>query len=106
MEDNLYERIKKLCHANNITVAQLEQELKFGTASVRKWKTSSPSIDKIISVASFFNVSTDYILGLDKTIVLDKDIISFQRAHQKMSVRDREKMMQILKIGFEEAFKD
>ena len=36
----------------------------------------------------------------------DEDIISFQRARQKMTSRDREKMMQMLKLGFEYAFSD
>lgn len=39
-------------------------------------------------------------------IIGDEDIISFQRARQKMTPKDREKMMQMLKLGFEYAFSD
>ena len=113
MEPTLYERIKLLCEKRGISIAKLENELGFGNASISKWgKVSSPSVDKILKVAAYFNVSVDYLLGrTDITgsasdIMADKDIISFQRARQKMTQKDRDKMMQMLKLGFEYAFAD
>ena len=113
MDGILYERIKKLCNKQGITITKLESDLGFGNSSIKKWeKISSPSIDKIVKVASYFNVSTDYLLGrsdIESSIaelMSDEDIISFQRARQKMTTHDREKMMQMLKLGFEYAFSD
>lgn len=113
MESILYQRIKSLCEEKRISISKLEAELGFGNSSIKKWSnTSSPSVDKIIKVASYFNVSVDYILGRTdikgsiSEVIGDEDIISFQRARQKMTKRDKERMMQMLKLGFEHAFSD
>ena len=111
MESSLYDRIKQLCAKKGISVAKLETDLGFGNASIRKWeKSSSPSIDKIVKIAAYFDVSIDYLMGRTdiespiSEIIGDEDIISFQRARQRMSQKDRDKMMQMLKLGFEYAF--
>lgn len=113
MDSILYSRIKYLCSKKGVSVAKLESDLGFGNASIRKWeKTSSPSIDKIVKVAAYFDVSIDYLTGRTDVesqisdILGDEDIISFQRAHQRMSENDRKRMMQMLKIGFDYAFSD
>ena len=113
MESVLYQRIKQLCSHKGITIAKLESDLGFGNSSIKKWeKSSSPSIDKIVKVATYFDVSIDYLMGRTdiessmSEIIGDEDIISFQRARQKMTPKDREKMMQMLKLGFEYAFSD
>ena len=113
MESVLYQRIKELCSRRNITIAKLESELGFGNASIKKWeKTSSPSIDKILKVAKYFDVSIDYLLGRtdiegsSSEIIGDEDMISCQRAREKMTPSDRERMMQMLRLGFEYAFRE
>lgn len=113
MESILYQRIRELCSKKGISISRLESDLGFGNSSIKKWeKTSSPSVDKIIKVASYFDVSVDYLLGRTdivssvSEIIGDEDIISFQRARQKMTPKDRERMMQMLKLGFEAAFQE
>lgn len=113
MENVLYQRIKQLCSRKGITISKLESDLGFGNSSIKKWeKSSSPSIDKIVKVSTYFDVSIDYLMGRTdiessmSEIIGDEDIISFQRARQKMTPKDREKMMQMLKLGFEYAFSD
>lgn len=113
MDSILYTRIKELCDKKGITIAELERKLGFGNSSIKKWQNvSSPSIDKIVKIAGYFDVSIDYLLGRSDIessmsgLMGDEDIISFQRARQKMTSRDREKMMQMLKLGFEYAFSD
>lgn len=113
MASIVYERIKRLCTKKGITIAKLESDLGFGNASIKKWeKMSSPSIDKIVKVATYFDVSIDYLMGRSdieismSELVGDEDIISFQRARERMSPKDREKMMAMLKLGFEYAFSD
>lgn len=113
MEHSLYHRIKELCSQKGISISKLEADLGFGNASIKKWeKGSSPSVDKIVKIASYFDVSVDYLLGRTdivgsvSEIIGDEDIISFQRARQKMTPKDRERMMQMLKLGFEYAFQE
>lgn len=113
METGLYERIKKLCDDRGITITRLENECGFSNATIKKWKTvSTPGVDKVIAVARYFGVSTDFLLGRTdiptplEEVINDSDIISVQRARTKMSAADRERMMQMLKIGFDYAFRD
>lgn len=111
MDNILYLRVKELCQKKGITITKLESDLGFSNSSIKKWKqTSSPSVDKVVKIASYFDVSVDYLLGrseissLISEILGDEDIVSFQRARQKMSVKDRNKMMQMLRLGFDYAF--
>lgn len=113
MESIIYERIKTLCSNNGITIAKLESILGFGNSSIKKWeKSSSPSIDKIVKVATYFDVTVDYLLGRTdikcsaSEIISDKDMISLQRARENMSQQDRDRMMQMLKLGFNHAFSE
>lgn len=113
MDSILYYRIKELCLKKGISISKLETELGFGNSSIKKWKSnSSPSIDKIIKIANYFDVTVDYLIGMTdiespiSEIIGDDDIISLQRARQRMIPTDRERMMQMLKIGFEYAFKE
>lgn len=62
--DELYQRIKMKCSQMNITISQLEKELGFGTGTIGKWMQSSPSIEKVMKVAQYFNCSLDELCGL------------------------------------------
>lgn len=59
----LYANVKKLCQKKGITFAQLEKSLGFGNGTIRKWDTSSPSVDKLEKIADYFQLSTDKLLG-------------------------------------------
>ena len=113
MESVLFSRIRQLCDMKGVSVTRLEAELGFSTSTIRKWKSSSvPNSASIVKIAQYFNVSTDYLLGVTDIqstadeFVNDDDIVSLQRARLQMSPQDRERMMQLLRIGFEYAFRD
>lgn len=113
MENGLYDRIKMLCDKNNITLSRLEQDCGFANATIDKWKnTSTPKADKIKVIAQYFNVSTDYLLGMTdipssvESMMGDDDFISLQRARSKMSPKENQKMMQMLRLAFDYAFQD
>lgn len=59
---SLVEKIQKLCRNDKISLSKLEQNLGFGNGSIYKWDTNSPSVNKVIKVAQYFKVSTDYLL--------------------------------------------
>ncbi|MBS4931779.1 MAG: helix-turn-helix transcriptional regulator [Clostridiales bacterium] len=59
----MIEKINKLCKENGISISQLERELGFGKGTISKWKSSSPSLDKAIAIADYFNVDMDYLIG-------------------------------------------
>lgn len=111
MDGITYQRILELCKENDISVAELERRLKFGSSSIRKWITMNPSADKLKAVADFFGVSTDYLYGRTDIRkgaddVLDPDFLSLQRARQNMSAKEWDRAMSIIKAGFASAFRD
>lgn len=59
----LVKSIRKICKSNNITPSQLEAELGFGAGLISRWTKSSPSLDKIVDIADYFNVSIDELIG-------------------------------------------
>lgn len=64
---NLYEKIKELAAQKKLSIRRLEEELGFANGSLKQWKNSNPGADKLAKVAKYFNVSVDYLLGLDTT---------------------------------------
>ncbi|MFY4480793.1 helix-turn-helix domain-containing protein [Latilactobacillus sakei] len=62
----IYSRIKDLSNERNISIRELESQLGFSNGTISKWKDTANSI-KLDKVASFFNVTTDYLLGRNDT---------------------------------------
>lgn len=112
MENNIVSRIKTLCTEHHMSIRRLEEDLGFGTSTIKKWENSSPSVDKIIKIAEYYDVSVDYLLGITEVrsqmndVLQNQDIVSFQRAREKMTNDERERMMQMLKLGFQHAFSE
>ena len=59
------ERLKKLRDSKNLTQKELADILNVDRTTYVKWETgsSNPSLDTVIKISKFFNVSTDYLLG-------------------------------------------
>lgn len=113
MDSIIYTRIKELCAENGITINKLESEIGMSQYSIGKWKnTTTPTIDKISRIAKYFNVSIDYLVGATDIrssiddLMQDRDFVSLQRARERLSERDKSRMMAMLRIGFDYAFSD
>lgn len=63
----VYERIKELCKNKKITIAELERALKISNGTIGKWRKAQPRKNNLQSVADYFNVSVDYLLGREKS---------------------------------------
>lgn len=63
----IVERIQALCRKTNITISRLEKDLNFGNGTIRRWSVNSPSVDKVLEVANYFNVSMDYLLDEEES---------------------------------------
>lgn len=59
---SIYLKIKELARLKNISVRELEHQLGFSNGTLNKWNNTAPS-DKLETVANFFNVTVDYLLG-------------------------------------------
>lgn len=66
------DRIKYLREQKGFTQSDLAKKLNITRSSVNAWEMgiSVPSTQYIIELANLFSVSTDYLLGVDKTATI------------------------------------
>lgn len=71
---NLSERIKLLRLQQNDSQLQLSKKINASVSSIRGWETGQriPSASAIISLSKAFNVSSDYLLGIDRDFLNTK----------------------------------
>ncbi len=80
----LGEQIKRLRMCKGLTQVEMAKIFGVTKQSVSNWENENimPSIELLIKIAKFFNVSTDYILGLSEEHALNTDGLSeIQIAH-------------------------
>lgn len=76
----LFERVKTLANERKLSISELERKLNLSPNSLYKLKSQKPSIDRIESIAEFFDVSVDYILGRNSE---EKDCEGFTAKDRK-----------------------
>lgn len=79
--------IRKLCRAKNITTQELESLCGFGKSTIYRWDSVRPSIDKVIAVANFFNVSLDALACTE--LETDAETLDFAKQFNAMDERSR-----------------
>lgn len=64
--DNLNEKLKQLRINKHATQKEVAEYCGVATTSIQRFEygTNKPSIENIIKLAEFFNVSSDYLLGI------------------------------------------
>ena len=62
------ERLKELRKEKNLTQTDLANILKIKQQSYARYEadTSEPSYEMLVEIAKFFDVSTDYLLGINE----------------------------------------
>ena len=108
---SMYDKVIALAAKKGVSVAQVERDLGFSPASLRKMNKNRPTSDKVVALAQYFGVSTDYMYGnsaIEKPAdqLMDSDFISLQRARQNMSSEEWRRAMDIIRAGFSSAFDD
>lgn len=87
----LNEQIRELRNIRGISQIQLANKLGVTKQSVSNWENDNilPSIEMLVKIAIFFEVSTDYLLGLDKKRTLDvENLTEIQISHIQLIVDD------------------
>ena len=111
----LTERLKKMRKEHGYKQLDIADKIGTGRTTYAKYETGDiqPPIDQVIRLSDLFDVSVDYLLGKSndrtspnakKSDIRDPDIIKIQRARENLGPVDREKMMKLLMLTFEEAF--
>lgn len=111
---NTYEIIKELLleKPSIRSIAQLERSLELSNGSISKWAKSKPSPEALTKVANFFNVTSDYLLGLEsyndmklkqnneRANSLDEDekqaLVMFRKETEGMSEDEKERFNKAL----------
>lgn len=80
----LYNKIRTLRLRNSMTQKELCSKLNVSEVSIRNWETGvkNPSITAIMDLARLFNVSTDYLLGVNCSH--DTPLFSLNKREQKL----------------------
>ena len=62
------ERLKELRIEKNLSQHLLSKELGYSQAAIARWEAGIqiPNIDVAITLAKYFGVTTDYLLGLEE----------------------------------------
>jgi len=73
-------RLKKLRVDNDLGQKEVANVLNLSISGYCSYESNSrnPTLNSIIKLAKFYNVTTDYILGMDEKTYLDKDKASKQ----------------------------
>ena len=86
----MVERILALIKQKGVSVSAVEKQLGFGNGAIKRFSTNSPSIDKIIVLSNFLNVSVEYILfGKETKEFLSEDVNQLIKYYN--SLNDMEK---------------
>ncbi len=67
---NLFvERLKELIVSSGKMQKEICADMKISKQKLSKWKTgyNEPSLDEILTIAIYFDVTVDYLLGFDET---------------------------------------
>lgn len=95
----LLDRIKTLCKEKGVSQRKMEQEIGISNGASSKWETSSPSIDVIQKLSSYFNVSIDYLLGGERSAgsaalnYRDENDIAKRLEHTILALDEEEALM-------------
>lgn len=65
--DIFAERLKQLREDNNLTLVELAKAIGVSHVAILRWENKQriPSIESLKALAIYFNVSADYLLGLE-----------------------------------------
>ncbi len=75
---NSVERVKALCKERKIPISKLEKDLGFANGYIGQLKKGSFPDERLMRIADYFNVSTDYLLGLESKQPNVKEIEEFE----------------------------
>ena len=91
----LNENIKKLRTARGLNQVEFAKILGVSKQCVSNWENDNvmPSIDMLVKIADYFNVTTDFVLGRnDKTYINVSGLTDEQISHISLIVSDISKL--------------
>ena len=87
----LGDRIRELRNSRSLSQVELAKQLHVSKQTISNWENNNvpPSIDTLIRIANFFDVSTDYLLEFNNARKLNVEGLSdSQIAHIQAIIQD------------------
>lgn len=105
------ERIKELRNKKNISQAVIAEYLGITKQAYSLYETGKrePDYETLLKIGEYFSVSVDYLLGSSdtpKAEELPEELIILNRKAKKMSPENRQKLLDMATIMFEEDFNE
>lgn len=105
----IVERIILLVEKDDLNATQIASKLGITHSSFSDWKRgkAKPSIETIVKLANYFNVSTDYLLcGKASEIGLNSEISEIIDLYNTLSISQQQECNRILKYYIDMHFKN
>lgn len=115
-----FEKIKELAKKRGKSLSQVEEDLGYGRNTLYKIKNSTPNAERITEIASYFYISTDYLLGRtdnptiadEKVTTADGRVVDLSNLREQvvlfdgkpLSDNDVDKIAQIIKLSLEVSY--
>lgn len=91
----LNENIKRLRLARGLNQVEFAKAMGVSKQCISNWENDNvmPSIEMLVKIADFFNVSTDYVLGRNEKTYIDvSGLTDEQISHISLIVSDMSKL--------------
>lgn len=115
--------LKKLREEKQLTQQELADIFNLSKSNISKYENNilEPNLSSLSEFADFFGVSMNFLLGkpekepekttepiLSKKHIneIDPDLRAIQRAREKMTPEQKDKMMKVLNAAFDDFFED
>ena len=87
---SLVDRIKTLRESAGLTQAEVARQLGMSRSGVNAWEMGLyvPSTQYIVELAKYFNVSTDYLLGMKSTATISVKGLSQKQVSALLDIID------------------
>lgn len=102
-----YDRFKQLCDSKGISCNKAALEIGLSNATPTKWKKTgaTPVGETLDKIAAYFGVTTDYLLGKEKTPtvsgerdILDDVDLAFYGEYKELSEDDKETVRDMVRL--------
>ena len=61
--EQMVAKIKALCEAKHISIAELQRRVGINKDAIRRWDTNKPSVDVVKRVADILETTVDYLVS-------------------------------------------
>ena len=102
-----YDRFKQLCDSRGVSCNKAALEIGLSNATPTKWKKTgaTPVGETLDRIAAYFDVSTDYLLGKEKTLTVsgERDILddidfAFYGEYKELTEDDKETVRDMVRL--------